>query len=155
MRKALKVVLVIITIIVVIIICTFRVYFINGRFYIENRWIHKYEGSSKKAHDRNTIIIVDSNCHNTGSVKISGYINDEILFDSDFIIGGEKNTDIKVYKNLGQGEHNLVVKTENGLETHEKIEIGKGQKWVYITYEEDENSKAQIIIKVVDRPAII
>ncbi len=34
----------------------------------------------------------------------------------------------------------------------EKIEMDKGQKLIYITYEEDKNSKAQIIIKVTDKP---
>lgn len=155
MRKSLKFFIILITIIIIIVIGTFKVYFINGRFYIENRWIRNYEFSSNKAHERNTIIMVDSNCYNVGSIKISGYIDDELVFSNDFIIGGEKNTDIKVYRNLSLGEHNLVVKTENGLEAHEKIEIDKGQKWVYITYEVDKNSMAQIIIRIIDRPSII
>jgi hypothetical protein len=155
MNKKIKPVLISIGIIIVILAGGFKVSFINGRLYVENRWIHNYAFSSKKAYDHNTIIMVDSNCYNTGDLKISGYIDDEMVFDNDFIIGGEKNTDITVYRNLTSGEHDLVVKTENGLEAHEKIEIGKGQKWIYIIYEEDKSSKPQIIIKVIDRPGII
>jgi hypothetical protein len=155
MNKKIKPVLISIGIIIVILAGGFKVSFINGIPYVENRWIHNFAFSSKKAYDHNTIIMVGSNCYNTGDLKISGYIDDEMVFDNDFTIGGEKNTDITVYRNLTSGEHDLVVKTENGLEAHEKIEIGKGQKWIYIIYEEDKSSKPQIIIKVIDRPGII
>lgn len=155
MNKKLKPVFILIGIIIVIIAGGFRVFFINGRLYVENRWRHNYAFSSEKAYDHNTIIMVDSNCYNVGDIKIRGYMDDEMIFDNDFIIGGEKNTDITVYRNLTSGDHDLVVKAENGLEAYEKIHIGKGQKWVYIIYEENKNSKPQLIIKVVDRPEIV
>lgn len=80
---------------------------------------------------------------------------DEEVFSNDFIIGGDKNSDLKTFRDLKSGDHILVVRTEMGLEAKEKIEIGKGQKWVYVTYEEGENSTAKISIKTVDRPVVV
>lgn len=155
MGKILRAVLILIVVVIMILAGTFKLYFINGRFYAEKRWTRNYKISTVEARKYNTVVMVGSSCNNTGHIKISGYVNNEGLFDYDFAVGGEKSTDITVYRNLKPGENDLVIKIGNGLEAHKKIEIGKGQKLVYVTYLEDKNTRGRIVIKVIDRPGVI
>ena len=107
--------------------------------------------SEKRIEDSNLIVMISNQSFENPNVKIKGYIDDELLFEVIYSVGGQ-HVVTYYYSNLKKGNHTIFVESEDGAKLTEIIEIGEEKLWIYITYWGGKDFDPEFGIMKQDKP---
>jgi hypothetical protein len=134
--------------------CIYKINYSHGHIIVEKRTFHDGNYSKKKIDNSNLIVIVSNQSSYKNIVNIRGYIDKKLLFNDNFRVGNQHLVSY-YYSNLSEGEHVLIIESEDGAELIENIHINNDKIWVYITYCNNENSGPKISCQKQNQPIYI